>query len=98
MWTARQEVAYYLSSTSGLSAATFAAAIRGHWGIENRNHYVRDVTFGEDNSRIRINPGIMARARSFALNILRANAITEVANALWLNALSLNLILAYRGI
>src|SRR5690348_1838409 len=38
------------------------------WGIENRDHYVRDVTLGEDASRIRHKPGGMARIRSAALN------------------------------
>jgi predicted transposase YbfD/YdcC len=98
MWTERGEVAYYLSSADSLAASEWAAAIRGHWGIENRNHYVRDVTFDEDRSRIRNNPGIMARARSFALNIMRKNGIANVAQALWNGALSLDHILAYRAI
>ena len=98
MWNERGEVAYYLSSADGLAATQWAAAIRGHWGIENRNHYVRDVAFDEDASRIRHNPGIMARARSFALNIMRKNRITNVAQALWNGALSLDHILAYTGI
>ncbi|HQT62711.1 hypothetical protein, partial [Acidiphilium sp.] len=38
--------------------------------IENSSHYVRDVTFAEDRSRIRTNPGVIARLRSFAFNIL----------------------------
>ena len=50
-----------------------ADAIRKHWGIENKSHYTRDVTFREDASRIRKNPGIFARLRSFAYNILRCN-------------------------
>ena len=37
------------------------------------SHYSRDVTFGEDRSRIRTNPGVFARLRSFAFNILTAN-------------------------
>lgn len=49
------------------------AAIRGHWHIENALHYTRDVTFQEDQSRIRHNPGVFARLRSFAYNILRRN-------------------------
>ena len=98
MWDQRGEVAYYVSSTSGLSAKAWAEIIRGHWGIENRNHYVRDVTCDEDRSRIRDNPGIMARARSFALNILRYNGVTNVAQALWYGALSLDTVLAYKGI
>src|SRR5664280_1218735 len=41
------------------------------WRIENKLHYTRDVTFREDASRIRKNPGVFARIRSFAYNILR---------------------------
>lgn len=98
LWDRRCEVAYYLSSATGLTAVAWAAAIRGHWGIENRNHYVRDVSCEEDKCRIRDNPGIMARARSFALNILRKNGVTNVAKALWDGALSLDHILAYKEI
>ena len=68
------------------------------WGIENRNHYVRDVSCKEDCSRIRDNPGIMARARSFALNIMRSNGVTNVAHALWTGALSLDHILDYKAL
>lgn len=98
LWDQRGEVAYYLSSATGLTPTAWAAAIRGHWGIENRNHYVRDVSCEEDKCRIRDNPGIMARARSFALNILRKNGVTNVAKALWDGALSLDHILAYKEI
>jgi len=98
LWEKRGEVAFYVSSATELPASAWAAAIRGHWGIENRNHYVRDVSCGEDQSRIRSNPGIMARARSFALNILRKNNVTNVAHALWNGALSLDRILAYQAI
>jgi len=98
LWDQRGEVAFYVSSAAGLPATEWAAAIRGHWGIENRNHHVRDVSYDEDKSRIRQNPGIMARARSFALNILRKNHINNVAQALWDGALSLDHILAYKAI
>ena len=98
LWTERGEVAYYVSSADGLPATAWAATIRAHWGIENRNHYVRDVSCDEDRSRVRDNPGIMARARSFALNILRKNGITNVAEALWNGALNLDYILAYKAI
>ena len=98
MWKQRGEVAYYISSAAGLRAGAWADIIRGHWGIENRNHYVRDVSCDEDRSRIRDNPGIMARARSFALNVLRHNGITNIAQALWNGALNLDLILAYNAI
>ena len=64
------------------------------WGIENRDHYVRDVTLGEDASRIRQKPGGMARIRSAALNILRVNGIQNVSQALYVNALNLDRLLA----
>jgi len=56
-----------------------ALAIRKHWGIENKLHYTRDVTLREDASRIRKNPGIFARMRSFAYNILRFNQSDTIA-------------------
>jgi len=56
-----------------LDAAQAAEAVRQHWGIENKLHYTRDVTLCEDASRIRKNPGVFARIRSFAYNILRFN-------------------------
>lgn len=66
------ETAYYVSNTP-LTAACAAEAIRAHWRIENTSHHSRDVTFGEDRSRIRTNPGVFARLRSFAFNILKTN-------------------------
>jgi hypothetical protein len=48
-------------------------AIRSHWHIENSLHYTRDITFQEVQSRIRCNPGIFARMRSFGYNSLRRN-------------------------
>src|SRR5215207_3681394 len=71
LWPTREEVGYYPCQTRH-DAKFLARAIRAHWGIENRAHYVRDVTLGEDGSRIRVRPGIMARIRSVALNILCA--------------------------
>ena len=98
LWDQRGEVAIYLSSATGYTATVWAAVIRDHWGIENRNHYVRDVSYDEDRSRIRDNPGIMTRARSFALNIMRKNGVTNVAQALWDGAINLDHILAYEAI
>ena len=71
-WKSSLETSFYLSSRP-LDAKTAATAIRGHWGIENKSHYTRDVTFREDASRIRKNPAIFARLRSFAYNILKCN-------------------------
>lgn len=97
LWTQREEASFYISSVM-LPAETFAQAIRGHWGVENKNHWVRDVTLTEDASRIRINPGIMARLRSQALNIVRANGVINIAEALWLAAIDPNLTLSYDGL
>jgi predicted transposase YbfD/YdcC len=71
-WKSSFETSFYLSSRP-IAAKTAAAAIRQHWGIENTSHYSRDVTFREDASRIRKNPGVFARLRSFAYNILKCN-------------------------
>ena len=66
------ETAFYVANRP-LTAAPAAEAIRAHWRIETTSHYSRDVTMGEDRSRIRTNPGVFARLRSFAFNILKAN-------------------------
>ncbi|MFL5334622.1 MAG: ISAs1 family transposase [Geminicoccaceae bacterium] len=94
LWPAREEVGYYACQQVRRDAETLAHAIRAHWGIENRAHYVRDVSLGEDASRIRNRPGVMARLRSLALNILRANAVRNVSEALHVNALSFERLLA----
>jgi predicted transposase YbfD/YdcC len=96
-WQPSDETAYYISSTV-LSAEAFCVGIRGHWGIENRDHYVRDVTLGEDQSRIRTNPEIFAKLRSFALNILRANHVANVSLELFNNCMNLNRVLNYFGV
>jgi hypothetical protein len=69
----------FLPVQSPIRARKAADAVRKHWGIENKQHYTRDVTFREDASRIRCNPGIFARLRSFADNILRFNQSDTIA-------------------
>ena len=64
------ETAFYVSNVP-ITASRAATAIRAHWAIETTSHYSRDVTMGEDRSRIRFNPGIFTRLRSFAFNILK---------------------------
>jgi hypothetical protein len=78
LWKSTDETAFYLSNTS-IMADQAGNAIRKHWAIENQNHYVRDVTLREDASRIRTKPGIFARCRSFAFNILRFNQQNSIA-------------------
>jgi predicted transposase YbfD/YdcC len=65
----------YISSRA-LSAAAFADAVRGHWAIENNLHWTLDVTFNEDQSRLRAGHGAknMAVVRHFALNLVRQAA------------------------
>lgn len=96
-WQNSDETSFYIS-TIGLSAPEFGQAVRNHWGIENRNHYVRDVTMGEDKSRIRTNPHIFAKLRSFALNILRKNKVENVSLELFDNCMNLDNVLNYVGI
>ncbi len=78
LWNRSTETAFYVANTA-LGATRAAEAVRLHWGIENTSHYSRDVSFGEDRSRIRINPGVFARLRSFAFNILKANKTTTLS-------------------
>jgi predicted transposase YbfD/YdcC len=69
----RQETRYYISSAR-LTAEQAADAVRGHWGIENRLHWVLDVVFKDDQSRLRKGHGAknMAVVRHFAINLVRA--------------------------
>ncbi len=75
-------VRYYISDRVE-SAVEFARKIRGYWGVENKVHYVRDVTQGEDKSRIRTKPlpQIMAIARNLALNLYRDAGYNNMAQA-----------------
>src|SRR6476646_3909243 len=79
LWRQRREVAYYAGQVP-LEARACAAAVRGHWGIENRNHHVRDRSLGEDASRIRHKPGVFARLRSFALGRKRVGEAAPVSS------------------
>jgi predicted transposase YbfD/YdcC len=70
--TVARERRYYLSSTK-LDAKTFAAAVRAHWGIENRLHWVLDVVFHDDLARLRSHngPQNMAVVKHMAMNLVR---------------------------
>jgi predicted transposase YbfD/YdcC len=66
------EVRFYISNLPP-HVSRFAAAVRGHWGIENSLHWVLDVTFDEDRSRIRKDhgPDNFALLRRFAISIIK---------------------------
>jgi predicted transposase YbfD/YdcC len=70
---------YYLSSIS-VKAKEFAIGIRHHWGIENRLHYVKDVTLKEDKSKIRSGnaPAILSLIRNLVINIARCNGENRI--------------------
>ena len=87
------ETVFWVSSAAGQPPERWNEWIRAHWRIENGSHYVRDTAFAEDASRIRKNPDIAARLRSFAYNLIRADGAINVRNTRWRAALDLNLVL-----
>lgn len=79
------EVAYAVTSVPSLRAdpEVLGRWVRGHWGIENRLHHVRDVTFAEDHSQVRTGTGprVMASLRNLVLSLYRINGDTNMAQA-----------------
>lgn len=82
----QNETVYLITSLSKDHAdgERLLTLIRGHWGIENKSHYVRDFTFDEDRSKVRTKSGprIMATLRNFAISMLRLMGYTNIAKAL----------------
>lgn len=82
----RTETAYGATSLSPKEAdsARLLKLNRGHWCIENRLHWVRDVTFDEDRSQIRkgSGPQVMATLRNLAISLFRLNEIKNIAQAM----------------
>ena len=79
------EVVYLITSATHHSAppAVLATWIRGHWTVENKLHWVRDVTYDEDRSQVRTGtaPRVMASLRNTAISILRMSNHTDIAAA-----------------
>lgn len=82
----RSEYAYGVSSLSPEKArpARLLHLNRNHWSIENKVHWVRDVTFDEDRSRVRkhAGPQVMATLRNLAISLLRMAGVTNIAQGL----------------
>lgn len=81
-----QEAAYAVTSLSPQQAnpRQILALWRGHWGIENRVHWVRDVTLDEDRCQIRSGaaPQVMAALRNTTISLLRLAGKPNIAAAL----------------
>jgi predicted transposase YbfD/YdcC len=77
------EVVYLITSDRRASPETLAAWVRGHWHIENKLHWVRDVTYQEDKSLVRTGnaPRVMATLRSLAISLMRLDGQTNIAAA-----------------
>ena len=78
----RKEVRCVITSLGDeVSAGKLLEYVRGHWEIENRLHWVRDVTLGEDASRVRVGaaPQVMAVLRNIMLGLLRSCGCQNIA-------------------
>ncbi len=96
------EVTYGLTSLTEEDAAParLLDLLRGHWHIENKSHWVRDVTFDEDQSQVRCGaiPQVMATVRTTAIGLLRRTGETNIAAACRRYAAQPHLALALIGI
>jgi predicted transposase YbfD/YdcC len=85
-----EEVRYAVTSLPATAAipARLLKLKRGHWTIENRLHYVKDVTLGEDRSTVHADngPKIMATLRNTALSLLRRAGFSTIAARLRYNS------------
>ncbi|MCX6028494.1 MAG: ISAs1 family transposase [Chloroflexi bacterium] len=81
----RHEIVYGVTSLTPqqADAAHLLHLVRGHWCIENRTHWVRDVTFDEDRSTVRCGniPQVMAALRNVAISLARLAGHTNIAAA-----------------
>ena len=80
------DVSYAISSlpATDADARRLLSLSRGHWGIENRLHWVRDVTFDEDRSQVRTGaaPQVLAGLRNLVISLVRRAGHSNVAAAL----------------
>lgn len=74
---------YYISSRL-MTAEAFATAVRAHWGVENRLHWILDVNFGEDAATVRKDYAAdnLSRLKKIVLNVLRVETATAALGKL----------------
>lgn len=81
----RTETVYGITSLPPhqANATQLLTLTRGHWSIENRSHWVRDVTFGEDKSQVRRGnlPQMMAALRNCVINLVRLHNFRFIPDA-----------------
>ena len=81
-----RETSYIITSLSPQQAtpARLLQLVRGHWAIENRLHWVRDVTFDEDRCQVRTGaaPQVMAALRNTVIGLFRLTGVRNIAAAL----------------
>lgn len=82
----KRDVAYAVTSlpSQRAKAQRLLSLWRGHWGIENRLHWVRDVTFDEDRCQVRTGaaPQVVAGLRNAVISLIRLSGKTNIAAAL----------------
>lgn len=92
-------VTYGVTSVSAAesTAAQIEAVWRGHWGIEKRVHYVRDVTLGEDAGQAYSGqtPHVLAALHNGMISLLRSHGVTQMADALRHHGASVQAALAF---
>lgn len=95
-------VSYAMTSVSGAkaSAAQLAELWRGHWTIENRRHYVRDVTMGEDGCQMYVGaaPKALASVRNALISVLRRDGWKNIAAGMRHYSASLHATLLLLGV
>ena len=96
------ETVYAVTSLSAREAAPahIAAYVRGHWAIENKVHWVRDVTFAEDASKVRAGsrPRVLATLRNLAIGLIRQAGHHSIAGTIRATEYDTALLLAILGL
>jgi hypothetical protein len=71
---------YFITSRPGTDAAALLAAVRGHWAVENKLHWQLDVSFREDECRVRTGHAAenLSRLRRLALNLLKRDTSAKI--------------------